>query len=66
MRSVLGLGLVVCAVALSGCSIHPRMDTAYDPLVTAGEAMIDQIPNNTVSWNPDGTVRGSCYPKYKC
>ena len=58
--------LVVCAVAVSGCSIHPPLDTPYDPCVSCGESLMDQIPNNEIEWNADGSVRGTCYPRQSC
>ena len=58
--------VLVCAVVLSGCSIYPRQDTHYDPDFRQGESLFDQIPNNEVRYNPDGTVVGTCYPKLNC
>jgi len=48
-RTVEWLGLVllilVVLVMLQGCSSFPGKDRAYDPDITQGETLFDQIPN---------------------
>ena len=39
------VGLVLLLVIITGCSVPYRMDRPYDPDVTKGETLFDQIPN---------------------
>jgi len=64
MRKLFALGVVVAV--LQGCGYTPHKDTAYDPCVACGDSLLDQIPNNSVTFNLDGTVRGTCYPQLTC
>ena len=40
-------------VFLNACAVGYNMDTPYDPDITQGRALFDQIPNNT---NASSTV----------
>ena len=38
--------LIVCAaVSATGCATHDRRDTAWDPKMSQGQTLFDQMPN---------------------
>ena len=40
------VGLVLAILFAQGCGIHYSKDTPYDPDISRGETLFDQIPNN--------------------
>ena len=39
------VAVVLVCVAMAGCAVPYRMDRPYDPDITKGETLFDQIPN---------------------
>jgi hypothetical protein len=37
--------LLISTVAAAGCATHDRRDTAYDPRISEGRSLFDQMPN---------------------
>ena len=37
--------IVLAAVSSTGCATHDRRDTAYDPKISQGQSLFDQMPN---------------------
>jgi hypothetical protein len=37
--------LIALAAANTGCATHDRRDTAYDPKLSKGQTLFDQMPN---------------------
>ena len=37
--------LIALAAASTGCATHDRRDTAYDPKLSKGQTLFDQMPN---------------------
>jgi hypothetical protein len=37
--------LLASTVAATGCATHDRRDTAYDPKISQGQTLFDQMPN---------------------
>ena len=38
--------LLLCSTAaVTGCATHDRRDTAYDPKISQGHSLFDQMPN---------------------
>jgi hypothetical protein len=37
--------LLISTVAAAGCATHDRRDTAYDPKISQGQSLFDQMPN---------------------
>jgi hypothetical protein len=37
--------LLISTVAATGCATHDRRDTAYDPKISQGQSLFDQMPN---------------------
>jgi hypothetical protein len=37
--------LLASTVVATGCATHDRRDTAYDPRISQGQSLFDQMPN---------------------
>jgi outer membrane protein assembly factor BamE (lipoprotein component of BamABCDE complex) len=37
--------IALAAVSSTGCATHDRRDTAYDPKISQGQSLFDQMPN---------------------
>jgi hypothetical protein len=37
--------IALAAVSSTGCATHDRRDTAYDPKLSKGQTLFDQMPN---------------------
>jgi hypothetical protein len=37
--------IALAAVSSTGCATHDRRDTAYDPRISEGRSLFDQMPN---------------------
>ena len=37
--------IVLAAVSTTGCATHDRRDTAWDPKISQGKTLFDQMPN---------------------
>jgi len=44
-KSAAILLIVLAAVSSTGCATHDRRDTAYDPKLSKGQTLFDQMPN---------------------
>ena len=44
-KSAAILLIVLAAVSSTGCATHDRRDTAYDPKISQGKTLFDQMPN---------------------
>jgi len=49
--------LVVLAAASTGCATHDRRDTHYDPKISQGRSLFDQMPNWEYQCGPKGGGR---------
>ena len=44
-KSAAILLIVLAAVSSTGCATHDRRDTAWDPKISQGKTLFDQMPN---------------------
>ena len=44
-KSAAILLIALAAVSSTGCATHDRRDTAYDPKLSKGQTLFDQMPN---------------------
>ena len=44
-KSAAILLIVLAAAANTGCATHDRRDTAWDPKISQGKTLFDQMPN---------------------